>query len=77
MFCFVIIIFIIIGKKDSNLVLFSFETNVQKIINEIQEEEKLLEEIQSRLNKAEVKRNELKMSLEKLCGMPHFFFVSF
>nr|GLL39382.1 structural maintenance of chromosomes protein 6B-like [Ipomoea trifida] len=41
--------------------------NAKKIIIEIQEEEKLLEEIQSRLNKAEVKRNELKMSLEKLC----------
>lgn len=55
--------------------LFSFETNVQKIINEIQEEEKLLEKIKLRLNEAEVKRNDFKMLLENLCGMPHFLFL--
>ena len=42
---------------------------MQKIKAEIQEKEVLLEKFQLRLNEADAKANELKLSFENLCGM--------
>ena len=42
---------------------------MQKIKAEIQEKEILLENFQLRMNEADTKANELKLSFENLCGM--------